>query len=97
MRLLLTSSPCSPYPQTDGWTLYGYTRKNGFLEKLAQGWKPGYRCLMMASDPDDFAHNDKMRGEFEGLEDGAETLYGEAWEIRDGAMKPAGVTHSSPS
>ena len=52
---------------------------------------------MMASDPDDFAHNDKMRGEFEGLEDGAETLYGEAWEIRDGAMKPAGVTHSSPS
>ena len=74
MRLLLTSSPCSPYPQTDGRTLYGYTRKNGFLEKLAQGWKPGYRCLMMASDPDDFAHNDKMRGEFEGLEDGAETL-----------------------
>lgn len=67
MKLFLTSSPCSPYPQEDGQVLYGYSRDNGFLEKLTEGWKPGYRCLMIASDPEAFVHNDKMRGEFEGF------------------------------
>ncbi len=67
MRLFLTSSPCSPYPQADGRILYGYSRENGFLENFTRGWKPGDRCLMIASDPCAFAHNDKMREEFEGF------------------------------
>lgn len=69
MRLLLTSSPCSPYPGKGGEVAYGYSRQNGFLESLRQGWEPGCKCLMISSDPGDFDHNDKMRGEFEGFFD----------------------------
>ena len=67
MRLFLTSSPCSPYPQEDGRILYGYNKENGFLERFCQGWEPGCQCVMISSDPGDFGHNDKMRGEFEGF------------------------------
>ncbi len=67
MRLFLTSSPCSPYPQADGRILYGYTRENGFLERLREGWEPGCSCVMISSDPADFAGNDRMRGEFQGF------------------------------
>lgn len=67
MKLFLTSSPCSPYPQRDGSILYGYSRENGFLEEFSKGWEPGCRCLMIASDPEAFAHNDKMREEFRGF------------------------------
>lgn len=67
MRLFLTSSPCSPYPQEDGRILYGYSKENGFLERFCQGWEPGCQCVMISSDPGDFGHNDKMRGEFEGF------------------------------
>ena len=67
MKVFLTSSPCSPYPQEDGRVLYGYSKENGFLERLAEGWEPGCKCVMISSDPKDFAHNDKMQGEFEGF------------------------------
>lgn len=67
MRLFLTSSPCGPYAQKDGGILYGYSEENGFLERLKEGWKPGCQCLMISSDPMDFAHNDKMQGEFQGF------------------------------
>lgn len=67
MRVLLTSSPCSPYPQADGRVLYGYNPANGFLKCLREGWEPGCRCVMISSDPKDFVHNDRMRGEFEGF------------------------------
>ncbi len=67
MRLFLTSSPCSPYPQEDGRVLYGYSKENGFLDRLRQEWEPGGRCVMISSDPVDFGHNDKMREEFEGF------------------------------
>lgn len=69
MRLLLTSSPCSPYPGEDGSVRYGYNPENGFLEHLRDGWEPGCRCLMISSDPKDYIHNDRMRGEFEGFFD----------------------------
>jgi peptidase E len=67
MRLFLTSSPCSPYPQKDGRTLYGYSEENGFLKRLKEGWEPGWRCLMIGSDPEDAAGNDRMAKEFEGF------------------------------
>lgn len=67
MRLFLTSSPCSPYPREDGRTVYGYSRENGFLERLREGWEPGCSCLMISSDPADFAGNDRMQGEFQGF------------------------------
>lgn len=67
MRLFLTSSPCSPYLSRDGETLYGYSRENEFLRRFSQDWNPGCGCLMISSDPGDFCHNDKMRGEFEGF------------------------------
>jgi len=69
MRLFLTSSPCSPYPQEDGRTLYGYSGENGFLRRFKEGWEPGCTCLMISSDPADFARNDKMQGEFKGFFD----------------------------
>ena len=69
MRLFLTSSPCSPYPQKDGQVLYGYSEENGFLRRFKEGWEPGCSCLMISSDPADFAHNDKMQGEFKGFFD----------------------------
>ena len=67
MKLFLTSSPCSPYKQKDGSVIWGYSRDNGFLDSLAEGWEPGCSCLMISSDPGDFAHNDKMREEFLGF------------------------------
>lgn len=67
MRLFLTSSPCSPYPQEDGQVLYGYSRENGFLDRLREGWEPGCRCAMISSDPADFTHNDRMQTDFEGF------------------------------
>lgn len=67
MRLFLTSSPCSPYAGKDGRTLYGYSEENGFLKRFKEGWEKGCSCLMISSDPKDFTHNDKMRGEFEGF------------------------------
>ena len=67
MKLFLTSSPCSPYSQKDGGVRWGYSRENGFLDSLAEGWEPGCSCLMISSDPEDFGHNDKMREEFFGF------------------------------
>ncbi len=64
MRLFLTSSPCSPYPQKDGQTRYGYSEENGFLKRFKEGWEPGCSCLMVSADPNDFSHNDKMQQEF---------------------------------
>ncbi len=67
MKLFLTSSPCSPYPQKDGSILYGYSRENGFLEEFSKGWEPGCQCLMISSDPEAFSRNDKMKEEFRGF------------------------------
>lgn len=65
MRIFLTSSPCSPYIQEDGTVLYGYSEENGFLKRLAEGWNPRNRCLMISSDPCDFQRNDRMKKEFQ--------------------------------
>lgn len=67
MRLFLTSSPCAPYPQADGRVFYGYSEENGFLGRFRKGWESGCGCLMIASDPADFAGNDRMQGEFFGF------------------------------
>ncbi|MDO4961983.1 MAG: Type 1 glutamine amidotransferase-like domain-containing protein [Eubacteriales bacterium] len=58
MTVFLTSSPTG---SLDGeYQVEGFDESNGFRENLSKVWPDDARCLMIASDPDDFDGNDEM-------------------------------------
>lgn len=65
MRLFLTSSPCSDCVP-EGVTLPCILNEaNGFVKRMAEGWKPESRGLIISADPDNFAMNDEMKDTFQ--------------------------------
>lgn len=57
MFLFLTSSP---FRDCEGDLPFCLNEVNGFVERLRAVWKPDSRCLIIASDPDNFEENDRM-------------------------------------
>lgn len=57
MFAFLTSSP---FRDCEGDLPFCLNEANGFVERLRAVWKPNSRCVIVASDPDNYEENDQM-------------------------------------
>ncbi|MGN0294484.1 MAG: Type 1 glutamine amidotransferase-like domain-containing protein [Lachnospiraceae bacterium] len=64
MRLFLTSSPCDDHVPEGVSLPCILNEANGFVKRMAEGWKPGSRGLIISADPDNFVMNDEMKDTF---------------------------------
>ena len=67
MKLFLTSSPIGIYRSEKPLNYKGFNPANGMTEELHKFWKDGSRCLLISAFPDEYALNDRMRSDYEGI------------------------------
>lgn len=64
MHLFLTSSPCDNHVPDGADLPCILFEQNQFVNNLRRCFVPGSSCVMVASSPDQFAHNDEMAETF---------------------------------
>ena len=89
MKLFLTSSPIGIYRSEEPLNYKGFNPANGMTEELHKFWKDGSRCLLISAFPDEYALNDRMRSDYEGIvRDTGLSLYGmDICDLRNGKEK----------
>jgi peptidase E len=65
MILFLTSSPTGAYRSTEAPAFKGLDPSNGLVRELKRYWEEDSACLLVSAFPEEYALNERMRGDFE--------------------------------
>ena len=65
MILFLTSSPTGAYRSTEAPAFKGLDPSNGMVRELKRYWEEDSACLLVSAFPEEYALNERMRGDFE--------------------------------
>ena len=65
MILFLTSSPTGAYRSTEAPSFKGLDPSNGMVRELKRYWEEDSACLLVSAFPEEYALNERMRGDFE--------------------------------
>ena len=86
MVLFLTSSPMGAYRSPEAPDFKGFTPAHGMVEELRKYWREDSKCLLISAFPEEYAVNDRMRGDFERIlrETGLSVSGMELCDLRNG-------------
>ena len=65
MILFLTSSPTGAYRSAEAPAFKGLDPSNGMVRELKRYWEEDSACLLVSAFPEEYALNERMRGDFE--------------------------------
>ena len=91
MILFLTSSPMGAYRSDRAPDFKGFDPANGLVTELRRYWRENSRCLLVSAFPEEYAVNDRMRGDFERIirETGLSVGCVDVYVRRNGKQAPA--------